>query len=238
MANMSERHRPGWLPTVAAIAVIALTVSAGIWQTKRAQYKSALQDRYDAQIKALPVALPGAPIDNAHYQFRRVRVTGRFDPAHEILLDNVILKGVPGYQVITPLKLENEPAYVLISRGWVARGLDRSLLPEIKTPLGVVTIEGIAVPPSGKFLELSSQTVEGKVWENLHFKRMQAQLPLRLQTLMVTQLNDNGDGLIHHWERPDTGMQMHVGYAFQWFAMALATMVIYGVRYAKRRKTE
>jgi surfeit locus 1 family protein len=238
MAIMTERRRPIWLPTLAAIAVIALTVSAGIWQTKRAQYKSALQDRYEAQSKAQPIALPGGPIDDSSYQYRRVSVTGRFDPAQEILLDNVILKGVPGYQVITPLKLENESAYVLINRGWVARGMDRSILPEIRTPLGVVTIEGIAVPPSGKFLELSSQTVEGKVWENLHFKRMQALLPLRLQTLMVTQLNDNGDGLIRYWERPDTGMQMHVGYAFQWFAMALATMVIYGVRYAKRRKTE
>jgi len=238
MAIMAERRRPIWLPTVAAIAVIALTVYAGIWQARKAQLKSALQDRYEAQSKALPVALPGGIIDDERYLYRRVSVTGRFDPAQEILLDNVVLKGVPGYQVITPLKLENEPTYVLISRGWIARGLDRTLLPEIKTPLGMVTIEGIAVPPSGKYLELSSQTVEGKVWENLHFKRMQALLPLRLQTVMVTQLNDSGDGLIHHWERPDTGMEKNAGYAFQWFAMALATLVIYGVHYAKRRKAE
>ena len=234
---MLKRRRPGWLPTVAAIGVIALTVSAGIWQTQRAQYKSALQAQYDAMAKAPPVAVPGAPITDEAYRYRRVSVSGRFDVAHEILLDNVIYKGAPGYQVVTPLKLEHEAAYVLINRGWVARGLDRSLLPEIRIPLGVVRIEGIAVPPSGRFLELSTQTVEGKVWQNLHFKRMQAQLPLRLQSLMVTQLSDNGDGLIRHWERPGTGMEKHAGYAFQWFALAVTTLVIYGVHYAKRRKS-
>ena len=234
---MHERRRPGWLPTVAALVVVALTVSAGVWQTQRAAYKNALQARYEAQALAQPVTLPAGDIDDDVYRYRRVSVTGRFDSAHEILLDNTILKGVPGYQVVTPLKLEQAPVYVLISRGWVARGLDRQVLPQIKTPGGVVTIEGIAVPPSGKYLELSTQTVEGKVWQNLNFQRLQAQLPQRVQSLMVTQLNDTGDGLTRHWARPDTGVEKHAAYAFQWFALALATLVIYGVHYAKRRKS-
>lgn len=237
MLMMTERRRPGWLPTVAAIIVVALTVSAGIWQTNRAKYKSALQAQYEAQSQAQPVRLPGGAIDEAEYRYRRVHVTGRFDLANEILLDNVILKGVPGYDVVTPLKLDNESVYVLINRGWVPRGSDRSLLPEIKTPLGLVKIEGVAVPPSGRYLELSDKTVEGKVWQNLNFARMQGQLPQRLQTLMVKQLNDNGDGLIRHWERPDTGVEKHIGYAFQWFALAMVTLVIYGVQYAKKRKS-
>jgi len=235
---MAERRRPFWLPTVAALAVVALTVSAGIWQTHRAQYKRALQARYDAQAKAPPIALPGEPFSPDEFRYRRVTVTGRFDPAHEIFLDNRILNGKPGYNVVTPLKLQSGAAYVLVDRGWVVRNSDRTLLPEIRTPLGIVTIEGIAVPPSGKYFELSSNTVEGKVWENLHFKRMQAQLPQRLQPLMVAQLNDTGDGLIRHWERPDVGIEMHVGYAFQWFSLAAATIVIYGVLYARRRKTQ
>ena len=234
---MLKRRRPGWLPTVAALVVVALTVSAGVWQTQRAAYKSALQARYDAQAQAQPVALPSEDIEDDAYRYRRVSVTGHFDSAYEILLDNTILKGVPGYQVVTPLKLEHAPVYVLISRGWVGRGLDRKVLPQIKTPSGVVTIEGIAVPPSGKYLELSTQTVEGKVWQNLNFQRLQALLPLRVQSLMVTQLNDTGDGLARHWARPDTGVEKHAAYAFQWFALTLATLVIYGVHYAKRRKS-
>lgn len=235
---MAERRRPFWLPTLAALAVVALTVSAGVWQTHRAQYKRALQARYDAQAKAPPIALPGEVLNADAFLYRRVTATGRFDPAHEIFLDNRIVAGKVGYHIVTPLKLASGTAYVLIDRGWVARNRDRMLLPEVRTPLGVVTIEGIAAPPSGKYFELSSNVVEGKVWENLHFQRMQAQLPQRLQPVMVVQLNDNGDGLLRHWDRPDVGIEMHVGYAFQWFALAAATIVIYGVLYARRRTAQ
>ena len=235
---MAERRRPFWFPTVAAVAVVALTFSAGMWQTHRAQYKRALQARYDAQAKAMPIALPSGTFNPDEFRYRRVTATGRFDPAHEIFLDNRILEGKPGYHVVTPLKLQDGTAYVLIDRGWVMRNRDRTLLPEVRTPLGLVTIEGIAVPPSGKYFELSANAVEGKVWENLHFNRMQKQLPLRLQPLMVMQLNDSGDGLTRRWERPDVGIETHVGYAFQWFSLAVATIVIYGVLYARRRKTQ
>ena len=237
MDSMPVRRRPFWLPTLAAIMVIALAVSAGIWQTKRAAYKRTLQEQYERQSKARPIALPGGEIDVDVYKYRRVSVQGQFDPAYEILLDNVINNGVPGYEIVTPLKLEYENSYVLINRGWAPRNPDRSILPEVKTPLGVVKIEGVAVPPSGRYLELSAQTVEGKVWQNLDFKRMQARLPLRVQSLMVLQLNDTGDGLIRHEKQPNTGIEKHLGYAFQWFALAATVVVIYGVQYAKRNKS-
>lgn len=238
MQAMTERRRPIWLPTVAAIAVLALAITAGIWQTNRAQFKRDLQARYEAQEKAAPVALPGTLVDAEAFRFRRVSVAGQFDPAHEILLDNRVLNGKPGYHVVTPLKLENAAMYVLVDRGWVARGADRTLLPEIRTPLGAVVVEGIAAPPSGKYLELSTQTVEGKVWQNLDMQRMAGLLRYPVQAVVITQLNDNGDGLMRHWARPDVGIEKHVGYAFQWFALAVATIVIYLVMYAKRRKQE
>lgn len=233
---MAARRRPFWLPTVAAIIVIALTVSAGIWQTNRAQFKRALQAKYEAQEKSPPFALPKSIVEAEAFRFRRVTVSGQFDPAQEILLDNRMLNGKPGYHVVTPLKIEGANLYVLIDRGWVARGMDRTLLPEIRTPLGPVMIEGIAMPPSSKYLELSNQTVEGAVWQNLDVKRMASLLRYPMQPVVVVQLNDSGDGLLRHWERPDVGIDKHLGYAFQWFALAVVTIVIYGVLYAKRRK--
>ena len=232
------RRRPFWLPTLAAIILLQVTIAAGIWQLNRAQTKRDLQAHYDAQEKALPVVFPGTPVDADAFRFRRVRVSGQFDLAHEILLDNRVLNGKPGYHVVTPLKIDQSARYVLIDRGWVARGADRTLLPEIRTPLGVVVIEGIAAPPSNKYLELSKQTVEGRVWQNLDMRRMDELLRHPLQPVVITQLNDNGDGLLRKWERPDTGVEKHLGYAFQWFALALTIIVIYVVMYAKRRKQQ
>ena len=72
MDAMTERKRPFWLPTVAALVVVALATSAGIWQTNRAQFKRDLQARYDAQRKnPAPVALPGSLVDAEAFRFRR-----------------------------------------------------------------------------------------------------------------------------------------------------------------------
>lgn len=232
-------RRPFWLPSVAALALLALTISAGIWQTHRAETKRALQAQYDAQAQAPAQAVDSVNIDPDALRFRRVKVTGYFDTVHEVWLDNRIYLGKPGYEIITPLKLASAPGYILIDRGWVARGLRRTELPETKSaPPGLVGVEGIATTPSGRYVELSKQTVEGKVWENLDVPRMQKLLPERLAPLMVVQLDDKANGLIQHWDRPDSGIAMHVGYAFQWFAMALATIVIYGVLYVRRHKSQ
>jgi len=48
------RRRPFWLPTLAAIILLQVTIAAGIWQLNRAQTKRDLQAHYDAQEKALP----------------------------------------------------------------------------------------------------------------------------------------------------------------------------------------
>lgn len=228
-------RRPVWLPTLAAAMLLALTLAAGFWQLDRAEQKRALKDLYARQAEAPPMLLTGRPVDAEQFRFRRVVVRGRFDPAHEIFVDNRVIAGKPGYRVVTPLKIDNSERYVLVERGWVERSWDRSILPDAPMPLGQVTIEGVATVP-GRYLELSGDTVEGKVWQNLDVARVAATLPYPLQPVVVVQLNDTGDGLRREWLPPDTGVEKHLGYAFQWFSMAAAIVVIYGVMYARRRR--
>lgn len=230
-----DRRRSLLVPTLAAIALLAVTVSAGIWQTRRAEEKQAIKDRYERMAQEEPVLIPEQPLDAEAFRYRRVIVRGRFDPAHEMFIDNKFVGGKPGYQVITPLRIGESQRFILVDRGWVERAWDRAVLPEVRTPLGEVKIEGIAAPP-GRYLELSRDTVSGKVWQNVDLKRMGETLPYPLQPVVVTQLNDSGDGLHREWHAPDVGIDMHRGYAFQWFSMAAAIVVIYGVMYVKRRK--
>lgn len=234
---MSEAgwRRSWWVPTLAAAALLAITVSAGIWQTHRAQEKQALKDRYERAAQESPVGLSERTVAVEEVRYRRVTVRGRFDPAHEMFVDNHVISGKPGYQVVTPLRIGDSQRYVLVDRGWVERTWDREIMPDVRTPLGEVKIEGIAVP-QGRYLELSHDTVVGKVWQNIDIQRMGQALPYSLQPIVVTQLNDTGDGLRRAWQPPDVGIEKHLGYAFQWFAMATAIVVIYGVMYVRRRK--
>lgn len=223
----NRRFRPAFLPGVAALAAIALTVSLGNWQTRRAEEKLALARDLDDAARHAVLALPSRPVDAHDYEFRRISARGEYAAKYTILLDNKVLHGDAGYQVLTPLRIAGGDSYVLVNRGWVAAGLRRDVLPQIRTPDGPVAVEGIAIVPSSYIFELGAKTVEGVVWQNLVLGRYAKWSKLNLQPVVLQQTNDAADGLVRAWTRPDTGVNMHRGYAFQWYALATTILITY-----------
>jgi surfeit locus 1 family protein len=210
----------------------------GNWQLSRAQEKEMRQQRLDRLSQQPVISLPTTPIKLEDYQFRQIEVRGTYVPAHTIYLDNKIHRGVAGYQIITPVKLGASSMHVLINRGWVAAGRDRNQLPNVPTPSSEVIVSGIANSPTQRILELSAETVSGRVWENLHLDRYREATGLTLQTLVILQQDDVKDGLIRQWSRPDSGAARNLGYAFQWFSMALAVLILYLVLSVKRDRSK
>lgn len=119
--------------------------------------------------------------------------------------------------------------HVLVNRGWVAAAARRDSLPPIRTPAGTETVEGIAVVPSSRILELDAKTEEGMVWQNLVLARYAAWSGLKLQPVVLQQTSAAADGLVRVWARPDSGAEKHRGYAFQWFALAATILIAYVV---------
>jgi surfeit locus 1 family protein len=128
--------------------------------------------------------------------------------------------------------------HVLVNRGWAPADRDRSKLPEVPTPAGPVIVSGIATTAMQKTLELSREMVSGRVWENLDLDRYRQATKLVLQPVMVLQKDDVQDGLVRQWPRPDSGSAKNLGYAVQWFAMALAVLITYLVLSGKRGRFE
>jgi surfeit locus 1 family protein len=226
-ATARRSFRPALLPGVLALLAIAATVSLGNWQTRRAEEKLALGRELDAAAHGPVLNLPPDTVDERSYAFRRVSVRGQYLPLNTILLDNKVLRGVAGYQVLTPMKIAGGDVAVLVNRGWVAAGARRDVLPQIRTPDGTGTVEGVAVVPSSHILELDANTEEGVVWQNLMLARYAKWSGLKLQPVVLQQTNDTADGLVRVWDRPDTGADKHRGYAFQWYALALTLLIIY-----------
>jgi surfeit locus 1 family protein len=223
----NRSFRPAFLPGAAALAAIAFTLALGNWQSRRAEEKLALgRDLDDAARHAVLVLSPN-PVDAHGYEFSRVSARGEYSARHTILLDNKVLHGVAGYQVLTPFKIAGGSMYVLVNRGWVAAGDRRDKLPQIRTPAGTGTVEGIAVVPSSHILELGEKTEEGIVWQNLVLARYAKWSGLQLQPVVLQQTSDSADGLVRVWERPDTGVDRHRGYAFQWYALAITILISY-----------
>lgn len=226
--------RPGLLPSIAAVAVFLLALSLGNWQLNRASEKLRLQQRIEELAKQPPARLPASEVNAEDYRYRPVEVEGRFAGSHTIYIDNRIYRGVPGYHVITPMQIGNSALYVLVNRGWIARSGERRIFPQVPTPREKIKVSGVAVIPGKKVFELSAQTEEGNIWQNLVLERYRKTVPLVIQPVVIEQRNDTGDGLVRDWEKPDVGINMHRGYAFQWFALAAAVVILYLVVNVKR----
>jgi surfeit locus 1 family protein len=230
----NRNFRPAFLPGVAALAAIALTVALGNWQSRRAEEKLALGQALDAAARQAVLALPSSLADAHAYAFHRVSARGEYSAKHTILLDNKVLRGVAGYQVLTPLKIAGGDMHVLVNRGWVAAGVRRDSPPQIQTPAGTESVEGIAVVPSGHIVELDAKTEDGIVWQNLVLARYAKWSGLKLQPVVLQQTDLAADGLVRVWDRPDTGADKHRGYAFQWYALATTILIAYVVLSFKR----
>ena len=218
---------PTLWPTLAALFFFVLTFWLGNWQSGRAEEKRVMQARVDAAMREPPVHVGAAAVDRASVLDRRIEVTGRFDDAHTILLDNRVHQGRAGYHVLTPLRIEGGTRALLVNRGWMPAGPDRSHLPHPPVAAGTVHLEGRAVEPHSRYVELGDASPQGRLWQNLDFERYAAQLGQPLQPVLLLQTSPQPDGLIRDWPRPDTGVATHVGYAFQWYSLATTLVVLW-----------
>ncbi len=228
MTAEGRRFRPGFAPTFAAIAGLALLVSLGNWQMRRADEKLARQSLFDAR-QTVMLALPVKKVDAEQYEWARISARGEFVAAKTVLLDNKVAHGRAGYQVVTPLRLEGGQIALLVNRGWVASGPRREVLPAIETPAGLQQLEGIAVVPTARFVELGKDAAaaDGRVWQNLTLERARAATGLDLQPVVMQQTNDTKDGLERAWEPPNLGADKHRSYALQWYSIAVLILVLY-----------
>lgn len=218
---------PTLWPTLATLFFLVLTLWLGNWQSERAETKRALQARYDAAVREAPIHVGSTLLDRDSVLYRKLEVEGVFDDAHTILLDNRVMDGVAGYHVLTPLQIDGGSRAILVNRGWVAAGRTRDRVPAPPTPAGVVRLEGMAVDPHTRYVELAPTAPQGRVWQNLDFARYAATTGLRLQPVLLLQTSSAADGLQRSWPRPDSGVNTHVSYAFQWYSLAATLTVLW-----------
>jgi surfeit locus 1 family protein len=228
---MKRRFRPAVLPTLAFLVLLVAFGALGMWQVRRAESARALQAEYDRRAESV-VTIGTAAQPTEALRFHRVRVRGVYEPAYQVLIDNRVEDGRAGYDVVTPLRVEGGSMRVLVNRGWVAMGVDRQHLPEIDTPRGILEVSGVAIVPPAKVFTLGPTAGPGagwqRVWEYLDMKRYARSVPFPVQPVVVLlDPQSAAGGFVRRWPRPDAGVVMHEGYAFQWFMLAGCLVVIY-----------
>ncbi|TAK53779.1 MAG: SURF1 family protein [Gammaproteobacteria bacterium] len=210
--------------TAAMAACAALFVALGCWQLDRAAEKRALAAAFATA--AVPERLPTGAIQLPRY--RPVIVQGRYDSAHQFLLDNMTRAGRAGVEVLTPLVLADGRA-VLVNRGWLPLGATRDALPEVEVPAGDREISGRIdhLPRPG--IELAALLPAG--WPKLvSFPRMEeleSALGRELHPQLILLDPASPDGYARDWRPASLGPERHLAYAVQWFALAATAVVIW-----------
>ncbi|MEO8101426.1 MAG: SURF1 family protein [Betaproteobacteria bacterium] len=221
----SLRFRPTFAPSLAALGVVLLTGYLGLWQQHRMEEKQALQREFEARSGQPPLVLNAATRDPA-MRFRQARAVGEWRSAGQIFLDNQVKDEVVGYHVFAPLKLAGSDTFVLVNRGWVARGSTYPVPPAMVVPPGPVSVAGQLTLPSARFFELSAQFVQGSVWQNLTIERYRDAMHLDVLPLVLLAQGTPAP-LQPVTEHPDARASKHMEYMLTWYSLAVTAIVLW-----------
>ncbi len=228
-----------FIPFVAAAIAVVVGLSLAQWQTRRANEKIELAEKLRARQSAPAIRLGSALPEDEDIEFRRVVVKGEFLRDWPVYLDNRPTNGVAGFYLLMPFKIVASDRYVLVARGWIPRNVaDRTKVPMIATPDGVIEIEGVARQSIGQVMQLGAVDAPRPhaIVQNLDIASFAASSKLAVQPIFLEQLSDTHDGLVRDWPLPSTGVEKHRGYAFQWYALAAMAFIFFVVTGIRRGK--
>lgn len=233
----SYHFNPGVLSSLITAGFLYVMVSLGFWQLDRAVFKDTLQQNITERKNLMPVSLDVLPqsIENRRYQ--PVVFIGEYDTEHSLLLDNKIFNGRVGYHVFTPVKI-NQTKRILVNRGFVSQGKTREQLPEIETPDGKIKFQGLLDLTPPQALVLANNVQETDRWpvvlQYIDLNEINQLLGIELYDMVLWLNPEEVGGFEYDLPVLNLNAAKNNGYAFQWFAMSAALLIIYIVVNTKR----
>jgi len=141
--------------------------------------------------------------------------------------------GQPGYRVLTPLHRGGAERILMVDRGWVPLGATRQQLPVVAVEGGPRSVAGRLdqLPVPG--IRVGNAQAPGETgWPRvLNFPTqsdVEAALGQPVESRVLLLDASSPDGYQRSW-RPSVGFppERHLGYAIQWFALAVTLIVIF-----------
>lgn len=235
------RFAPALWPSLVFAIVFPILLGLGYWQMSRAGDKQQLVERRAASEAVAPLQISADSVLAEQDRYRPARVSGRYRADQQWLLDNRIYRGQPGYHVFTPFVPDGAQApTLLINRGWVAVGETREYLPRLPVPDQHVSLNGRLDSPASVGLVMGEpplQSIEDRVLlQSLDIQALSLARGLRLLPYALVIDEDQAGVLQYDWSPiPQMGPEKHLGYAVQWFGLAVALLIIYvGVNTRRR----
>lgn len=218
---------PFWATTLTILGVIVLC-SLGKWQIDRLQWKQGLLQEIEAQYTRDAdqnrLTINSNPI-------QRGVVNGHFIADKEFKIGPRTYDGKPGYHVITPLRIK-DGSHLLVNRGWIPLDLEKEAYEISNRSYHVV---GLLRNPDTQNPFTPENNIDEDIWYWIDFDAITKSKNIQnLWPAMLYAEENKKDFPIAAATKPQLRND-HLQYAFFWFSMAGILIVIYGLRFLRKK---
>lgn len=238
----------GALAAAFILAMCALCVRLGFWQLDRLQQRKARNHAIEAAMRMQALEYDSATAEAIERQperfvNRRVRATGAYDPAGEVILRGRAFRSNPGVHLVTPLVAPGVPQALLVNRGWVPSSDAATVDARPYAEAGTRTVTGILQQiPRGTRAggEPATTQVNGApvvTWRRLDMQTLQRMQRRPFARLYLQQLPgpDSAPGSPVRVAVAPQDNGPHLGYAVQWFSFATIGVVGLIIMFLRQR---
>ena len=223
------------IPAFLIIATIAFLVSLGLWQLDRADQKRTIEAAI-VNAKTGPVELIANGRELLDKEYYDVRLQGNYLSDKQFIYDNQIVDQVSGYYVLTPFILTDQLGVILVNRGFIPWNGQREKLADIAVDSVSRDIK-VQVSSPIKRMELKATDVSRQfpvLIQAIDFDVLEEVSKLKFVKVVGLLDPSSSDGYVRKWEPYTGSIEKHIGYAIQWFLMALVLAII-GLRIGLKR---
>lgn len=222
-----------WSPPVWALLLAAAGLlffgRLALWQWERAELKADMASRYAQRVDAEPLTLETLLLRGEDIEDLPLRLRGRYDNRRVVFLENQMRGPVAGFHVHTLFLPEEGGPGILVNRGWVPVAADMQALPEVPAASADVVTGTVARPSA--FFTVGTPDYRRLPLRvpRLELEQIAAALGVELRPFVIRLDAAAPDGFVREWQpsaRLGMSPEKHRGYAFQWFALALAVLVL------------
>ena len=204
--------------TIFVFFSIILFCSLGTWQIYRLQWKVDLISEINNGLNSEPVFYSNTNIKN----YQKVKFSGIFDFEKQIYLYSLNNKGKPGYDIITPLKI-NSNEILLINRGWIQKDQKNNKnINKIVSNSYQGILKKITKPNPFK----PDNDIENNIWYSLKLTDLEDFTGYKLSNFVLFLQNNQNNLVENKIVSPDLPNN-HLKYALTWYSVALSILLYF-----------
>lgn len=250
------------LPTLITLLCVVIMFGLGIWQLERKTEKDIRLEQIAERQSTQPYKLTeimadlsanSAPSLAADLQDYPVSFTGEAQMDRAFFIDNKIVDGKTGYQLVVPINTF-EGHIVLANMGWLRGSGIRGELPVLSAHTlshytqGLQNFSGVVSYPSNNKMVSETNTAFGQfpaLLQQIDLNQMQQHLTANglpnsqaIYPFVVNLEADPSSEFVRNWQPVVMSPEKHLGYAAQWFGLGIAALTIYLLSLMKLLQTK